>query len=429
MIRSVVASSIASIAILWGILPACAQLEAQDRCKETAVKGMLDKPDLKKDTFYWLGRFAGEATGKSGDDAAPDALFAFEGITIPLSRTDVDHLLRPMLGSGDWQTMFQNRAAVLLMSGQEPIIKAWQDCLAEQGGGMTVYFQAVPGQNTALELHIDYRQPASGGELPTLRVARNLPIDPKLGKVLERSECLSRNYSYAPGQSCVVKLEAVSAWITGNVALPVTDGKTTKDITAYLPPRAVLRGEQKAWPTTKMSADWASAHPKDNPINVLSRYADEKTGARPWDISAQRDVEQGWSFVEGKRKMSPDDAYVLQSDGVRVEAKPSGAASAKDCLGGYRTDPAGKVLFMGIGLNVSQPGPAWCYVVVKATIARLVWDPPLAGGGAVAAAPVARRAAAPPSADAAERCQERFRSYDAQTGTYLGSDGNRRPCP
>ncbi len=105
MVRSVVVGSIASIAILWGILPACAQLDAQDRCKDAVVKGVLDNADIKKDTFYWLGRFAGDATGKPGEDAAPDVLFTFEGMTTPVSRTDVEHLLRPLLGAGDWQTI------------------------------------------------------------------------------------------------------------------------------------------------------------------------------------------------------------------------------------------------------------------------------------------------------------------------------------
>lgn len=30
---------------------------------------------------------------------------------------------------------------------------------------------------------------------------------------------------------------------------------------------------------------------------------------------------------------------------------------------------------------------------------------------------------------AVEYCMNRFRSYDPQSGTYLGYDGNRHPCP
>jgi hypothetical protein len=36
---------------------------------------------------------------------------------------------------------------------------------------------------------------------------------------------------------------------------------------------------------------------------------------------------------------------------------------------------------------------------------------------------------APVSGDAIAYCQQRFRSYDPSTGTYLGFDGARHPCP
>jgi BA14K-like protein len=36
---------------------------------------------------------------------------------------------------------------------------------------------------------------------------------------------------------------------------------------------------------------------------------------------------------------------------------------------------------------------------------------------------------APPAGDATAYCAQRFRSYDPSTGTYLGFDGARHPCP
>lgn len=36
---------------------------------------------------------------------------------------------------------------------------------------------------------------------------------------------------------------------------------------------------------------------------------------------------------------------------------------------------------------------------------------------------------APPAGDAVAYCAQRFRSYDPRTGTYLGNDGARHPCP
>ena len=43
------------------------------------------------------------------------------------------------------------------------------------------------------------------------------------------------------------------------------------------------------------------------------------------------------------------------------------------------------------------------------------------------AAPVVVQGGADPEAVAA--CARRFRSYDARSGTYLGNDGARHPCP
>jgi len=44
-------------------------------------------------------------------------------------------------------------------------------------------------------------------------------------------------------------------------------------------------------------------------------------------------------------------------------------------------------------------------------------------GGAVAVAP------APGGDDAVAYCMQTYRSYDPQSGTYLGNDGYRHPCP
>lgn len=35
----------------------------------------------------------------------------------------------------------------------------------------------------------------------------------------------------------------------------------------------------------------------------------------------------------------------------------------------------------------------------------------------------------PPPGDAVAYCMQRFKSYDPRSGTYLGYDGRRHPCP
>src|SRR6185437_5682765 len=46
-------------------------------------------------------------------------------------------------------------------------------------------------------------------------------------------------------------------------------------------------------------------------------------------------------------------------------------------------------------------------------------------GPAYAPAP----AYAPPPGDAVSYCMQRYRSYDPRSGTFLGNDGRRHPCP
>ncbi len=444
MIRTVAAAAIAATAFLSGMVPASAQNDAQDRCTEAAVANLLADPLIKRDTLYWLAQVSARAAGQQSNDTPPSGAISIDGITAALSYADVERMLRPMLPPADWQTIYRNRAAVLLTSGQQPIMQAWQNCLTGLGGGLGAYFQVVPNEPAAVELHVEYLRPENAGELPSFRLVKNVTIEPRLGKVVGKAECLTRNYAYAPGKDCVVKLETPSAWSSGAVALSLTDGKAAKEVSAYLPPRPALRGEQQTWPTEKMAAAWTTAHPNENPINVLSRYTDEKSGARPWDLGAQREAEPGWYFIEGPATPAPDGKYMSHSDDIQVVAKPSGGADQQDCGGGYRIDETGKILFMGIGLGVSRRGPSWCYVTITAMMAKLVFDPPRPASDVVL--PVTRRpraqppapaaatepadapAAAPLSPDRAAVCAERYRSFDPQTGTYLGTDGSRHPC-
>jgi hypothetical protein len=52
-------------------------------------------------------------------------------------------------------------------------------------------------------------------------------------------------------------------------------------------------------------------------------------------------------------------------------------------------------------------------------------------GGAIAQSQAQAAAAVPvvPADDAVAYCMQRFRSYDPASGTYVGYDGIRRPCP
>src|ERR1700757_5216019 len=130
MIKTVAAVAVAAIAFLLGGGSARAQTDAQDRCIETAVSNLLADPLIKRDTFYWIARLSAAAAGQPSNEPAPGGPISIEGITAPLSYADVQRMSRPLLPSADWQTIYRNRAAVLLTSGQRPIVQALQNCLA-----------------------------------------------------------------------------------------------------------------------------------------------------------------------------------------------------------------------------------------------------------------------------------------------------------
>jgi hypothetical protein len=50
-------------------------------------------------------------------------------------------------------------------------------------------------------------------------------------------------------------------------------------------------------------------------------------------------------------------------------------------------------------------------------------------GGAIAAQSAPRYYEPAPAGDAVGYCMSRFKSYDPESGTYLGYDGLRHPCP
>jgi len=55
--------------------------------------------------------------------------------------------------------------------------------------------------------------------------------------------------------------------------------------------------------------------------------------------------------------------------------------------------------------------------------------PPGYPGYVAAPPPPAYVAAPPPPGDAVAYCMQRYRSYDPASGTFMGFDGVRRPCP
>jgi hypothetical protein len=107
--------------------------------------------------------------------------------------------------------------------------------------------------------------------------------------------------------------------------------------------------------------------------------------------------------------------------------------------------PPGYVVYDGYAEPVYAPGCYWASRPIYDPAGRVVGytgqpvqvcpgysGPPPGGPGAPApgyAGDPRTYAGAPPAGDPVASCRQRFRSYDPKTGTYMGNDGQRHPCP
>jgi hypothetical protein len=99
--------------------------------------------------------------------------------------------------------------------------------------------------------------------------------------------------------------------------------------------------------------------------------------------------------------------------------------------------PPGYVVYPGYAQPVYAPGCYWAsrpiydgaggvvgYTGQPVQVCPGYTAPPPGDAGAPPP-----RYAGPPGGDPVASCMQRFRSYDPKTGTYLGTDGQRHPCP
>ncbi len=94
-------------------------------------------------------------------------------------------------------------------------------------------------------------------------------------------------------------------------------------------------------------------------------------------------------------------------------------------------DPAGRVVgYTGQPVQVcpGYQGPPAGYVAGPPAGPPVAGPPGGAPGPGYAAGPPGA-AGGPPPDDPTAYCAQRYRSYDPRSGTYLGNDGLRHPCP
>lgn len=112
-----------------------------------------------------------------------------------------------------------------------------------------------------------------------------------------------------------------------------------------------------------------------------------------------------------------------------------GAAGALigGAVGGGRGAAIGAIIGSGTGAVIAAEGQRrgayWyhnnaCYAQ-RPDGSFVVVSPAYCGGPAYAPPPPPRAVAG----DAVAYCMQRYRSYDPASGTYMGYDGIRRPCP
>ncbi len=113
-----------------------------------------------------------------------------------------------------------------------------------------------------------------------------------------------------------------------------------------------------------------------------------------------------------------------------------GGAIIGGAVGGSRGAAAGAIIGGVTGAAIAsqgQPRPGGYYYYqngcyVQQADGSWVGVPP-SYCSAPPPPPPAYVAAPPPPGDAVAYCMQRYRSYDPASGTFMGRDGIRRPCP
>ena len=98
------------------------------------------------------------------------------------------------------------------------------------------------------------------------------------------------------------------------------------------------------------------------------------------------------------------------------------AAAATIAAGTLSVPTAAEARCHGCGIAAGVIGGLAAGAIIGGAIAnsqRRYYEPP----------PYYGRAYYPPPDDAVAYCMQRFKSYDPRSGTYLGYDGYRHPCP
>ena len=374
-----VALVIALVWVLGTISPSFAQFRAQDQCKDVLINAVFDTKKFYHDEYFKMSHISDEKRETSRTQQQDSSIWVnYLGIPGGLSSSDKSTLRDTLAKHVDLRILFNNRTYALLQTGQKEIIDAWSMCMANHGGGPTVYFTEVEGNPTKVNLHIQNLR-GNGFRGADLTVARTVAIDPELGTVETRHECLMEGYPLKWGSECTVSIKTRSGWRADTITVPLKDGDNTHiDFPAYLAPRIKLVSEIKTWPSPQIQAAWVKNKMEPNvtgPNAIKWSYGGKHNDNRSLMYTNANNnciaAEEGWLFLDGEKRPHKDNKNVSVSDFVHVEAQgPVGLCTvnwhiAPDkkyiCIGGV----------LGSGMN---PNPHSCSVSIIATMARFMWQ-------------------------------------------------------
>src|SRR5262249_35476442 len=174
----------------------------------------------------------------------------YEGI--PLNATDINNADRQVSQSKSFRFASASRESVLIYSGASTILDKWSECMAELGGIRLRFEPNMSLFTNDIVLHIEYWKIADPKRVviqPDLRLQQAVRIPAK--QVIDSNKCLQPTTKYREGTVCDVQIKTASQWDSFSIHMPFIEnnGTTRHSVSGFLPVRAELKVEKRAWPS------------------------------------------------------------------------------------------------------------------------------------------------------------------------------------
>jgi hypothetical protein len=306
--------------------------------------------NIKHDSFYNSVLLANiDSMSSDEQKSAFGAGMTIQGIPFNINENEARLLKTQLSQHYDFEIIYKESTSVLLMTGQEAIIKAWQDCMAQRAG-LAIRFEPLDGATGKNAfVHVDYyrtSQPGNPALFPPLELTENVYIDASAAEVKSGADCLEKGMIYRALDSCTIQLAIKSAWTTMPLVFHIKSTAGRASPYAYLAPRAQMKGS-----TVPFSGATGRIYAFDHWV-----YGD-------WVI---KDAPAG---------------YVFLKDSIKTATQPAGAAvGTSSCQADYALDTSQTHLqYRANIIGVPYKADWYCTITISATLATVLWDPPPPG--------------------------------------------------